>query len=37
VPISLSHIAARQELRMLVVDLGLAIEAPQAEPVRAAS
>jgi chromosome partitioning protein len=37
VPISLSHVAARQELRMLVVDLGLAIEAPQAEPVRAAS
>jgi chromosome partitioning protein len=36
VPISLSHIAARQELRMLVVDLGLALE-PAAEPVRAAS
>ncbi|HEX4197141.1 MAG TPA: division plane positioning ATPase MipZ [Caulobacteraceae bacterium] len=34
VPISLSHIAARQELRMLVVDLGLTIAA---EPVRAAS
>ena len=39
VPISLSHIAARQELRMLVVDLGLAptAEARMAEPVRAAS
>ncbi len=37
VPISLSHIAARQELRMLVVDLGLAAEGPLAEPVRAAS
>jgi len=37
VPISLSHIAARQELRMLVVDLGLAVDAPLAEPVRAAS
>jgi chromosome partitioning protein len=42
VPISLSHIAARQELRMLVVDLGLVMEpaavAPRApEPVRAAS
>ncbi|HEY3890053.1 MAG TPA: division plane positioning ATPase MipZ [Caulobacteraceae bacterium] len=36
VPISLSHIAARQELRMLVVDLGLALP-PVAEPVRAAS
>ncbi len=37
VPISLSHIAARQELRMLVVDLGLAMQPPAAEPVRAAS
>jgi chromosome partitioning protein len=37
VPISLSHIAARQELRMLVVDLGLSIEPLAAEPVRAAS
>jgi chromosome partitioning protein len=37
VPISLSHIAARQELRMLVVDLGLAVDTPLAEPVRAAS
>jgi chromosome partitioning protein len=36
VPISLSHIAARQELRMLVVDLGLSLE-PAVEPVRAAS
>jgi chromosome partitioning protein len=41
VPISLSHIAARQELRMLVWDLGLAA-APAAtthvaDPVRAAS
>jgi chromosome partitioning protein len=39
VPISLSHIAARQELRMLVADLGLAsaVEARIVEPVRAAS
>ncbi len=37
VPISLSHIAARQELRMLVLDLGLAMTPPAAEPVRAAS
>jgi chromosome partitioning protein len=36
-PISLSHIAARQELRMLVVDLGLAMQPPAAESVRAAS
>lgn len=35
VPISLSHISARQELRMLVVDLGLTVTAE--EPVRAAS
>jgi hypothetical protein len=33
VPISLSHIAARQELRMLLADLGLTA----AEPARAAS
>ena len=37
VPISLSHIAARQELRMLMVDLGLPIQPARGEPVRAAS
>ena len=37
VTISLSHIAARQELRMLVVDLGLPIQPARGEPVRAAS
>jgi chromosome partitioning protein len=39
VPISLSHIAARQELRMLVVDLGLTVtgQSLAGEPVRAAS
>ncbi len=37
VPISLSHIAARQELRMLVADLGLTAQAPAVQPVRAAS
>jgi chromosome partitioning protein len=37
VPISLSHIAARQELRMLVADLGLTSSPAAAEPVRAAS
>ena len=36
VPVSLAHVAARQELRVLMRRLGLVVE-PAAEPVRAAS